>query len=516
MTNFLQWSQIFERHNDIWASVVLWNNWGDEWKWKITDSLAEYSDIIIRFQWWHNAWHTVKVWDKSYDLHILPSGMVSEWKINLITSGCVLWIELPKIYADKVALKPNCPIVPYSIHELVKSWVQVWLIPELKKLSKGWINLKKSWLHISLETPVIGLHNVILDAFDEQARIASWLRPIGSTWSGISRAYASISQRYHFSLSDLLYNPENYYNSIKALWMNYSNIFPRISIDDLIHHAKHEREEVIKYIQTWIITLVENEKEFIKTHFEQWKIILWEWAQSALIWSNNSIYGTASSPWVESFINATWLKAKNIGNAFLVNKFPPSSVWMRPKFLQYFNSSELENFINNYREFWVSTWRKRDIFMLSLPEICHSTQLNVSWLLDDERIVPVVNRMDALNDVFRISNNQLPVVLWYNYTKPTLDTRMKDIVQVWIWWEEKIHPENLSQNYPLRSQQDFLFHLSPKSLHIRYLTQEKATDILWIYTASMSVSDLEREVILGTGPERHDLQLKKVSPVRYI
>ena len=121
-----------------------------------------------------------------------------------------------------------------------------------------------------------------------------------------------------------------------------------------------------------------------------------------------------------------------------------------------------------------------------------------------------------LKDDFRISNNQLPVVLWYNYTKPTLDTRMKDIVQVWIWWEEKIHPENLSQNYPLRSQQDFLFHLSPKSLHIRYLTQEKATDILWIYTASMSVSDLEREVILGTGPERHDLQLKKVSPVRYI
>ena len=55
--------------------AIVGANWGDEGKGKITDMLAEESDIIIRFQGGSNAGHTIINDYGKFALHLLPSGV---------------------------------------------------------------------------------------------------------------------------------------------------------------------------------------------------------------------------------------------------------------------------------------------------------------------------------------------------------------------------------------------------------------------------------------------------------
>ena len=53
--------------------AIVGANWGDEGKGKITDMLAEQSDIIVRFQGGSNAGHTIINDYGKFALHLLPS-----------------------------------------------------------------------------------------------------------------------------------------------------------------------------------------------------------------------------------------------------------------------------------------------------------------------------------------------------------------------------------------------------------------------------------------------------------
>lgn len=523
--NVFSWTKIEERHMDIWTSLVLWNQWWDEWKWKITDILAQTSDVIVRFNWWHNAWHTVKVWNQEFDLHILPSWMVSEWKINLITSSCVLWIELNKIDLDKIEIRDKVCICNYNLDELLKrkNWkiIRVWLIPELEKLEIWGINIAKSWLKISGETTVIWIHNVLLDALDEKQREAVWLSPIGSTWSGISRAYASQDMRYHFTLSDLIYRKELFYQSVEALFSTYKNIFPKIKISQLINKSKIERDKIIKYIQNWTIEIINDEAQFIDKLNSKWKKIVGEWAQSAMIGSWNSIYWTASEPSLQSFLNVSWLSEQKVWNIFLVHKMPPSSVWIRPWYLKFPESEELKIFRNKYSERWVSTWRDRDLFNYSLPETAKWSTLNTKWLSDDSRIVPVYNRIDWITDWISIDpTKNLRIVTWFSYTIDSILKWWKSNIEVWVLWFENINPKNLLKHYPQKANQVDLFTVKPSDLRIvdvKWRTiNEKINNLLWLHMAAVCSSDIEREYLIWTWPSRDDLEVKIAKPIRTI
>ena len=59
----------------VMVRAVVGANWGDEGKGKITDMLAETSDIIVRFQGGSNAGHTIVNNYGKFALHILPSGV---------------------------------------------------------------------------------------------------------------------------------------------------------------------------------------------------------------------------------------------------------------------------------------------------------------------------------------------------------------------------------------------------------------------------------------------------------
>jgi len=70
--------------------VVIGAQWGDEGKGKIVDLLAERFDIVVRYQGGHNAGHSVQVGDRSFVLHLLPSGIVHPGKICVLGNGMVI------------------------------------------------------------------------------------------------------------------------------------------------------------------------------------------------------------------------------------------------------------------------------------------------------------------------------------------------------------------------------------------------------------------------------------------
>ncbi len=70
--------------------VVIGAQWGDEGKGKIVDLLAERFDIVVRYQGGHNAGHSVQVGDRSFVLHLLPSGIVHQGKTCVLGNGMVI------------------------------------------------------------------------------------------------------------------------------------------------------------------------------------------------------------------------------------------------------------------------------------------------------------------------------------------------------------------------------------------------------------------------------------------
>ena len=72
------------------VKAIVGANWGDEGKGKITDLLAETSDVVIRFQGGANAGHTIINDYGRFALHILPSGTFYPHVTNIIGNGVAL------------------------------------------------------------------------------------------------------------------------------------------------------------------------------------------------------------------------------------------------------------------------------------------------------------------------------------------------------------------------------------------------------------------------------------------
>src|SRR5258707_4335410 len=79
-------------------TVVIGAQWGDEGKGKIVDLLSEHYDIVARYQGGHNAGHSVQIGDKSFVLHLLPSGIIHPGKVCVLGNGMVID---PKAFFDE-------------------------------------------------------------------------------------------------------------------------------------------------------------------------------------------------------------------------------------------------------------------------------------------------------------------------------------------------------------------------------------------------------------------------------
>jgi adenylosuccinate synthase len=70
--------------------AIIGAHWGDEGKGKIVDIVSDDFDVVARYQGGHNAGHTIRIGDRQFILHLIPSGIFHPTMRCVIGSGVVL------------------------------------------------------------------------------------------------------------------------------------------------------------------------------------------------------------------------------------------------------------------------------------------------------------------------------------------------------------------------------------------------------------------------------------------
>jgi adenylosuccinate synthase len=147
--------------------IVIGAQWGDEGKGKITDLLSRSADVVVRYQGGNNAGHTVVVGDRTFKLHLIPSGILYPKTECIIASGTVID---PKVLLEEV--------------------------DRLKDLGISTDNL-----FIAETAHVTMPYHCVLDRASEDQRAE---HKIGTTGRGIGPTYADKSERVGIRVIDLM------------------------------------------------------------------------------------------------------------------------------------------------------------------------------------------------------------------------------------------------------------------------------------------------------------------------
>ena len=97
------------------VKAIVGANWGDEGKGKITDMLAEESDIIVRFQGGSNAGHTIINDYGKFALHLLPLGFLGAISLAFSSLFAMASPSSPAI----VDVTCECIFVSFILHHQV-------------------------------------------------------------------------------------------------------------------------------------------------------------------------------------------------------------------------------------------------------------------------------------------------------------------------------------------------------------------------------------------------------------
>ena len=181
--------------------AIVGANWGDEGKGKITDMLAEDSDIIIRFQGGSNAGHTIINDYGKFALHLLPSGVFYNHTTSVIGNG--------------VALN-----IPY-------------LIKELESLTSRNVPMPK--ILVSDRAQILMPYHILLDAYEEE-RLGG--KSFGSTKSGIAPFYSDKYAKIGFQVNEL-FDEEGLKDKVYSV-VETKNVL----IEHLYHKEKLDPEEI--------------------------------------------------------------------------------------------------------------------------------------------------------------------------------------------------------------------------------------------------------------------------------
>ena len=198
------------------VKAIVGANWGDEGKGKITDMLAEHSDVVIRFQGGANAGHTIINDYGRFALHILPSGIFYPHITNIIGNGVALNIKK--------------------------------LVDELNSITSQGVPTPN--LIISERAQILMPYHVLQDGYEEE-RLGG--RAFGSTKSGIAPFYSDKYAKIGIQVADL-YDEERLKSRLNAAVEMKNIIFehlyhkPALDAEALYQQLLEYRELIRPYV----------------------------------------------------------------------------------------------------------------------------------------------------------------------------------------------------------------------------------------------------------------------------
>ena len=246
--------------------VIVGTQWGDEGKGKIVDILAEYSDIIVRFQGGNNAGHTVTVDGEQFILHLMPSGILHDGTTCVIGNGVVIDPQV--------------------------------LLQEIDALRARGKFTNDSALLISENAHLIMPYHKKLDLLKEKFKGES---KIGTTGRGIGPAYEDKVGRCGIRCKDLLDEPA-LREKIKFNLLEKNHFLKNLLHDDgyEIHDIYYQyieyAEKLKRYIADTSLCLDRAMKEGKKILFEgaQGTLLDVDFGTYPFVTSSNSVAGEAA------------------------------------------------------------------------------------------------------------------------------------------------------------------------------------------------------------------------------
>ena len=381
--------------------AIVGANWGDEGKGKLTDLLAENSDLVVRFQGGANAGHTIINQYGKFALHLLPSGIFHTQALNMIGPG--------------VALDPEA------------------FLSELESVLSRGINHPR--LCISDRTQVLMDFHILLDTLEEE-RLGG--RKFGSTKSGIAPFYSDKYAKVGIQVCQLL-DKDLLYDRLKSS-LEKKNVL----LEHLYHHEKLDADVLTeKYfalgqrLKPWIADTTWLLHEAVKAD----KDILLEGQLGALRDPDHGIYPytTSSSPLAGNAAIGAGVPPWAIKEVIAVTKAYSSSVGagVFPSQIIGEEAEELRKRGGDAGEYGAKTGRPRDVGWFDAVATRHGC------LVQGATAVAMTN-LDVLSYL-----DEIPVCVAYELegkritnfpATPTLQ-KVKPIYETFPGWKSDIRGE---------------------------------------------------------------------------
>lgn len=238
------------------VKAVVGANWGDEGKGKITDTLADKADVVIRFQGGANAGHTIVNDYGKFALHTLPSGVFHQNVMNIIGNGVAL----------------NIPI----------------LMKELESIEEQGVPAPQ--LMISDRCQVVMPYHILFDECEEE-RLAG--KSFGSTKSGIAPFYSDKYAKVGWQVNELFMDDEALMEKIDRICVQKDILLVHLYHRDPIDRA--ELLETIHRYRSMVAPYVGNVSEYLEQAIKEDRTILLEGQLGTLKDPDHGIYPMVTS-----------------------------------------------------------------------------------------------------------------------------------------------------------------------------------------------------------------------------
>jgi len=237
--------------------LIIGAQWGDEGKGRVTDLLAAEADIVARFNGGDNAGHTVTVGEQTFQLHLVPSGILYEHTVAILGPG--------------MAINPAT------------------LVEELDHLNALGLETTPARVRISPAAHLITAAHRRLDGAEEARRAG---RALGTTRRGIGPAYTDRAARRGLRAGTML-DPQTFQAELRAHLVFASELLETFYHQDGLD-IDAELEAYMGYADR-LRPYITEVGAFLEQSLVDGKLILGEGAQGTLLDVDHGTYPYVTS-----------------------------------------------------------------------------------------------------------------------------------------------------------------------------------------------------------------------------
>ncbi len=344
--------------------ALVGTQWGDEGKGKVTDLLAERTDLVVRYQGGNNAGHTIVVGGEHYALHLVPTGILYPHCIPIIGPGVVVDPQV--------------------------------LIEELDALSARGIDTSR--LVLSGNAHLIMPYHLELDRVTER-RLGK--NRLGTTKRGIGPAYADKATRVGLRVQDLL-DPKIFSAklevALKEKNLILARVYGRLPLD-----ANEIEEQYLSYAERLRPHIADTDP-LVQGALDEGKMVMFEGAQATLLDLDHGTYPfvTSSNPIAGGACAGAGVGPRDITRIIGISKAYCTRVGSGP-FPSEADPADAEVLVEVGREYGTTTGRKRRCGWFDAVAGRYAARLNTLTEL-------VVTKLDVLSQF-----SEIKVCVAYEY-----------------------------------------------------------------------------------------------------